>query len=169
MAPRLGNQVRVEAWALDGALKKYVDSATVLHAGPDVTIIHVDSGHVGRAPDGEVLWRSSQQLDYHFWPGKEYNLLRFYNAEGEWAGDYYNVGSPFETRQGAVGYADLELDVFLPPGEEARLLDEDELEAAPYSPALKAHVREVGAWLMAVAGTDQAPGGRAPDRRKSGI
>lgn len=161
MALRPGDAVRVEAWSLDGHIKKYVD-ATVVDAGPELVKLWAEPGHQGCAADGGVIWTSPSALEYYFWPGKEYNLFRFYNADGTWSGDYYNVGLPPAARDGAIAYVDLELDVYLPAGEPARLLDDDELEAAPYPPDLKEHVRRTGAWLLGVAGTDDAPGGRPP-------
>jgi 5'-nucleotidase len=171
MALRPGDPVRVEAWSLDGHIKKRME-AHVLHAGADLVKLRAEAGHNICAEDGRVLWTAQIAVEYYFWPGREYNLFRFYSADGSWAGDYYNLATPIAARDGVIAYADLELDVYLPSGEPARLLDEDELDAAPYPPELKVRIRRIGEWLLTVAGTDDAPGGRPPVipiHQKSGV
>jgi protein associated with RNAse G/E len=171
MALQPGDPVRVEAWSLDGHIKKRME-AHVLHAGADLVKLRAEAGHNICAEDGRVLWTAQIAAEYYFWPGRDYNLFRFYSADGSWAGDYYNLATPIAARDGVITYADLELDVYLPLGEPARLLDDDELEAAPYPPELKARIRRVGDWLLTVAGSDDAPGGCPPNDRthqKSGV
>jgi hypothetical protein len=164
--------VKVGIFAICRHAGAFLAQLGLSHAGADLVKLRAEAGHNICAEDGRVLWTAQIAAEYYFWPGRDYNLFRFYSADGSWAGDYYNLATPIAARDGVITYADLELDVYLPLGEPARLLDDDELEAAPYPPELKARIRRVGDWLLTVAGSDDAPGGCPPNDRthqKSGV
>ncbi|HEY3367511.1 MAG TPA: DUF402 domain-containing protein [Symbiobacteriaceae bacterium] len=154
-----GEPMRVEAYGIDGRLRKFVH-ATLISSGPEEVVLRagppyrVEPGQ----PDGKPL-DIPYAIDYHFWPGRPYNLFRFFDRDGDWVADYYNVAMPFASRPGALIYADLELDVHFEAGKPPQLLDEDDLEAADYPPELTARVRQVAESLLALGESDLRPGG----------
>lgn len=154
-----GEPVRVESYDLEGRLRKYVD-ATLVSAGPDAVALRAGPPYrVEPGDEGGKVLHIPYAVDYHFWPGRQYNLFRLFNGDGDWAVDYYNVAMPFAARPGCITYVDLELDVSFEAGKAPVLLDEDELEAAGYKPELKARIRQVAESLMAVSESGLRPGG----------
>jgi predicted RNA-binding protein associated with RNAse of E/G family len=62
--------------------------------------------------------------------GKPYIITKFLNAEGELVGVYCDVSRPVERVGDAFTFDDMYLDVWMVPGQEPVILDEDELQEA---------------------------------------
>ncbi|MGE5675270.1 MAG: DUF402 domain-containing protein [Mycobacterium leprae] len=154
-----GQPVRVESCTIDGQVRNYVN-ASVVSVGPEEVVLRAGPGYrfhgvIAGKPTGD----SPLAVDFHFWPGRPYNLLRFFDAEGRWRYDYYNIAMPFATYAGTLAYVDLELDVRFPADAPAYIEDEDELETAAYTPELKAQIRAIAASLLTMGLEDRLPGG----------
>lgn len=147
LAFRPGETVRVAVYDLDGQSKKWWD-VTVESVSPGEIVCYVPGGVMVRDHVRGTEWLNKYATRYWFWPGREYNLFRFYRPDGSEVGSYYNVTLPHAARAGEIAYVDLELDVWHEVGEAPKLLDEDELEAAPYPPEVKARVRQVGKEIL---------------------
>lgn len=62
--------------------------------------------------------------------GKPYIITKFLNAEGELVGVYCDVSRPVKRVGDEFTFDDMYLDVWMVPGQEPVILDEDELEEA---------------------------------------
>lgn len=62
--------------------------------------------------------------------GKPYIITKFLNTEGELAGIYCDISRPVERVGDAFTFDDMYLDVWMAPGQEPVILDEDELQEA---------------------------------------
>lgn len=62
--------------------------------------------------------------------GKPYIITKFLNAEGELAGVYCDISRPVERVGDEFTFDDMYLDVWMTPGQEPVMLDEDELKEA---------------------------------------
>lgn len=65
--------------------------------------------------------------------GKPYIITKFLNAEGELAGVYCDISRPVEREEDGFTFDDMYLDVWMVPGQEPVILDEDELKEAVQS------------------------------------
>jgi len=64
------------------------------------------------------------------WTGTWYLVHEYISQEGNLIGVYGNVNTPPEVGSGRIKYFDLYIDVVKKPGEEARIIDREELEEA---------------------------------------
>jgi predicted RNA-binding protein associated with RNAse of E/G family len=79
---------------------------------------------------GKPALEAGSRVVWFTFPGCWYDIGRFHLADGSFTGVYGNVLTPPRIL-GSVWYTtDLFLDIWLPPGGAAALLDEDELEEA---------------------------------------
>lgn len=62
--------------------------------------------------------------------GKPYIITKFFDEKGELVGVYCDVSRPVKRVEGGFAFDDLYLDVWMVPGREPIILDEDELKAA---------------------------------------
>jgi protein associated with RNAse G/E len=65
-----------------------------------------------------------------YWLDKFYNLLEVINTDGLLTQIYVNVASPPQFIDNGFNFIDHELDVSMPVGQPARIVDEDEFEVA---------------------------------------
>ncbi len=79
-------------------------------------------------PDGLTLGAGSILVWYLF-PGRPYEIGAFHRPSGELVGHYVNVIVPVSTSGDRWVIQDLFLDIWIPPGDPPRVLDEEELEA----------------------------------------
>lgn len=104
---------------------------------------------------GVVLW--------YLFPGRQYEVAAVHDAGGAILGYYTNFLRPPEVGPETWDLTDLFLDVWQAPGEEARLLDEDELEQAVATGAIGGdEAREVRSEAEAVLRAARA--GRWPPK-----
>lgn len=62
--------------------------------------------------------------------GRPYIVTKFFDEKGELVGVYCDISRPVKRVEGGFTFDDLYLDVWMVPGQEPVILDEDELEAA---------------------------------------
>ncbi len=78
-----------------------------------------------------------------FYDDRWYNIFRLEDKDsGALKGFYCNLTRPAQIAEDHVKADDLALDVFVKPGGEWLLLDEDEYDALPLSEADRAHVQQ---------------------------
>lgn len=66
----------------------------------------------------------------YYWHNKFFNLIEVINADGSNHEVYINVASPLISAGDELHFTDHELDVVKFPGQPARIIDQDEFEAA---------------------------------------
>ena len=115
---------------------------------------------VNDARDG--LWKSPWHIRTYYWLNRPYNLLEIYDPAGLLEQIYVNVASLPVLENNALVFTDYELDVSLPIGQPARVVDEDEFATAitnyGYSPEFQAHCRQVAAVALQLAQNWRAKG-----------
>ncbi len=80
---------------------------------------------------GRVVLERGSDVVWFTFPGRWHDIGRFHRADGTFTGIYANILTPVVRPEPGVWHTtDLFLDVWLPPDEEPRLLDEDEFEEA---------------------------------------
>jgi predicted RNA-binding protein associated with RNAse of E/G family len=126
---------------------------TLLDAAPLARPLTID-GRVALAPGAPAIWFT--------FAGAWHDIGRFHDADHRFTGLYANVLTPVAGFDGrAWRTTDLFLDVWLPAGEaRARLLDEDELNAAVANgldPTFAARARAEGDSLLARAAAGTWP------------
>jgi predicted RNA-binding protein associated with RNAse of E/G family len=96
--------------------------------------------------DREILLEAGARAVWLTFPGASHDIGRFHLRDGTFTGYYGNILTPVEMTPPRGGEphvwhtTDLFLDVWLPAGGEAALLDEDELEAALAEGHIDAHL-----------------------------
>jgi predicted RNA-binding protein associated with RNAse of E/G family len=80
--------------------------------------------------DGSVVLEHGSDVVWFTFPGLWHDVGRFHRADGTFTGIYANILTPPEMSDSDWRTTDLYLDVWLPPGGEPRLLDEDEMDEA---------------------------------------
>ena len=81
--------------------------------------------------DGEIALETGSPVIWFTFPGMWHDIGRFYRADGTFCGYYANILTPpvFE-EPGVWRTTDLFLDVWLPPGDTASVLDRDQFDEA---------------------------------------
>ena len=80
--------------------------------------------------DGRVMLEDGSLALWFTFPGAWHDIGLFHRADGSFTGLYANVLTPPEIEGNVWRTTDLFLDVWWPVGDEAQLLDEDELDEA---------------------------------------
>lgn len=103
----------------------------MLHDGPKcrVTLLPV-SAELAPLEIGDITLATGAAVLWFLFPGKAWEVAAAYEADGALAGYYTNFIRPPRIEPGRWHITDLFLDVWQPAGGAARLLDDDELEAA---------------------------------------
>lgn len=79
---------------------------------------------------GYVVFRRGDRMTEWFYSDRWYNVFRLEDVDdGRLKGWYCNIGRPARLGENVVAYDDLALDVFVSPGGEVLVLDEDEFDA----------------------------------------
>jgi len=117
--------------------------------------------------DGSTTLGPGSMLVWYLFPGEGHEIGAFYDRNNRFQGHYINLIRPPSFGGSRWVVEDLYLDVWVPAEGRARLLDEDELEAAveggEISVAEAEDVRDRAAQLLAAAGSRHWP--PAPLRR----
>lgn len=121
--------VQIVYTRLPGDVRRYTQE--LLYDGPACKITLMRHGldasplRIGEAelePGGAVMW--------FVFPGRAYEIASVYDRNGGFLGHYTNLIRAPNLETGVWSLTDLFLDIWQPPDRTARLLDEDELEAA---------------------------------------
>jgi predicted RNA-binding protein associated with RNAse of E/G family len=80
--------------------------------------------------DGRVMLERDSVVVWFTFPGLWHDIGRFHRADGTFSGLYANVLTPVEIEGRVWNTTDLYLDVWWPPDDEIRVLDQDELDEA---------------------------------------
>ena len=110
-------------------------------------------GQLVRTPRG--AWRNTLNVRSHYWFERPFSLLECYDAAGQLREIYVNVATPARLRAGTLEYVDYELDVSKLTGEPARIVDEDEFDAAVRK---RRYSAETQRWARAAAREDHRQG-----------
>lgn len=110
---------------------------------------------------GNVAMEHGSLALWFTFPGAWHDIGRFHRGDGTFTGFYANILTP-PHMEGAVWHTtDLFLDLWLPPGGEALILDEDELDDAlrkgDVEPGLAGRAREEAARLHGLAVSGRWP------------
>jgi hypothetical protein len=126
---------------------EFDDDDHVILAGPFSGPVALDLGYVRFEPDDHFV--------EHFWRSRWYTVADVSDPVRGRKGWYCDVTRPAEVAAGAVTSVDLDLDVWVPAGEGAVLvLDEDEFDASGLSdsdPVAAAQARRALQELLAAA------------------
>ncbi len=159
MLPRVGDSVTCRAYKSDTTNYRWWQ-ATVEAVGGNEIVTFAAPPRVVCQPSGD--WHSRTYARQFFWLDKPCNLIEFYSEDSLLIDIYLNVSSPVLIKNNELHYIDFELDVACRPGEEPRILDEDEFaEAAEtfgYSTQFQAHCYEVTREAVELARTWQPRG-----------
>jgi protein associated with RNAse G/E len=154
-----GERVQVRAYKADGRCYRWW-YATVEAAGADELVLVTPAGH--RVEDVSGGWFSRYSIRAYYWPRRWYSLMEVYLPDGKLVEIYININSPVEIEEGQVRFTDYELDVSREPPDPARIVDEDEFQAAAarygYSEALQQACYRVAGEALEVASRWQARG-----------
>jgi protein associated with RNAse G/E len=147
-----GDIITVRALHADGECYRWWQ--TPVESIRNDCIITLNSGpHIIHHTQGNSL--SHLTVRSFYWLDKPYNLLEVYSAAGVWQEIYVNVASIPTIDREALTFTDHELDVSLIPGQAARIVDQDEFEAAiaryGYSTEFQAHCWRVAEEACALA------------------
>src|SRR4051794_18785174 len=106
-----------------------------------------------------VLERGDLFLEWYYFD-RWYNVFQVYGHDGQLKGWYCNIGMPPVWQDGALGYVDLALDVFVHPDGQHLVLDEDEfaeLKRDTLRPEDAAQAEQGLADLLALIAADGLP------------
>lgn len=108
--------------------------------------------------DGYFVWQRGDSFIEWYYTNRWYNVFQIFDrADGHLRGWYCNITRPALFEPGAVLWDDLELDVFIWPGGELLLLDEDAYRALPLTPSERASAEAALADIRAHAAAGEAP------------
>lgn len=108
--------------------------------------------------DGYFVWQRGDSFIEWYYANRWYNVFQIFDrADGHLRGWYCNITRPALFEPGAVLWDDLELDVFIWPGGELLLLDEDAYRALPLTPSERASTEAALADIRARAAAGEAP------------
>lgn len=125
---KIGDKIQVKAYRSDGQCYRWW-SATVTTLKKDLICVITPAGHyVSEINDG---WTSKYAIRAFYWFDRPYNLLEVYEPNGELNEIYVHITNLPKIEMSQLHYTDYELDVVLQPGQQPRIVDEDEfIEAA---------------------------------------
>jgi protein associated with RNAse G/E len=113
---------------------------------------------------GYAVFEPGDCFTEHFYADCWYNVFEIRAADGRLKGWYCNVTRPACISDSGIAWEDLALDLWVAPGGEMQVLDEDEFAALPLTPAERQAAREALAELQALV----ARGAPPFDRRDGG-
>lgn len=123
----LGHTLTIQAQRASGEPYRWWQGQ-VAQVTPDWVVVHQPIGTVVHSATGG--WQNLYAIWNIFWFDHPYNLLEVYTPDGELLELYIHIASPPRLSDGQLVYVDYELDVVRAPGDEPRVVDVDEFEAA---------------------------------------
>jgi len=117
---------------------------------------------------GFVLLEPGDLWTEYFYADRWYNVFEIRGADGRLKGWYCNVTRPAHIRADEVVAEDLALDLWVTPGGEMQVLDEDEFAALPLTPAEREAARDALAKLQRMAARGEPPFDRRGSKRDGG-
>jgi hypothetical protein len=98
---------------------------------------------------GEIILRRGDRFVETYYMDRWYNIFEIHErASGQIKGWYCNIGYPAEIQEAQISYRDLALDLLVYPDGGQLVLDEDEFNALPLSPAVRTAARQALAELQ---------------------
>ena len=126
--PKAGQQITVRAFKADGTCYRYWQSQVVA-ATDELIQTESEPGH--EIWDIKGAWIGRYAIRTFYWLARPYSLLEITVPEtGQLNEIYVNIGSPPRFKDGELHFTDYELDVVRLPGQNAKLVDEDEFAEA---------------------------------------
>jgi predicted RNA-binding protein associated with RNAse of E/G family len=150
-----GERVRIHYQRLPDD-EQVFDQRVVL-ARPDVIVTVTDPLDLAEPmrTGGRIMLEPGSRAVWFTFPGEWHDLGRFHRADGTFTGYYANILTPPRIEGGVWHTTDLFLDVWIPEGGGATLLDEDEMADAlglgHIDPDTAARAREEADRLLADA------------------
>ncbi|MEZ4735326.1 MAG: GrpB family protein [Caldilineaceae bacterium] len=142
-ALRVGDVVRVRAFKTDGQWYRWW-MTTVEQVTPECIITLSPPNNATHTPTGQ--WHFKLAIRSYYWFDRPCNLLEVLEGDGTLAEVYINIGSPIVQKGAELQFVDHELDVLKRAGQPARIVDEDEFNAAAlqygYSAGFQAYCRQ---------------------------
>ena len=105
----------------------------LIHQDPEVVVTFLDRTPLSRPSvvDGRVILEDGSPVVWFTFPGVWHDIGRFHRADGTFTGFYANILTPVRfLDDDAWETTDLYLDVWLEPGRDPVILDEDEFSEA---------------------------------------
>lgn len=107
---------------------------------------------------GYTTFETGDHFAERYFADRWYNILEIRGTtSGALKGWYCNVTAPAIIEDASVTYRDLYLDVWVDPQGGARILDEDEFDAAPLDDETRRHARDGLRLLLAAIARRQPP------------
>ena len=135
--------MRVTALRADRTPYRWWD-ALVEAASADHVVTYAPPGHRVHQADG-TGWASRCHIRAHYWTDRWNNLLEVYEPDGQPLELYVHIASPARLGAEGIVFEDYELDVVMPFGQPAEVVDEDDFAAAipryGYTAAFQARCR----------------------------
>lgn len=122
-----GETIWVRAFKHDGHCYRWW-STTVESADGKCIVTRCAPGRVVYQP--EKNWRGQFHVRTYYWFDRPYIVLELYREDNTLVELYAHVNSLPRWVDGELHYKDYELDAVLEPGEEPRVIDQDEFEEA---------------------------------------
>lgn len=133
-----GTDIWVRAFKSDGHCYRWWD-ATIESVDARCVVTFSPPGGWVHQPDRR--WQRDVHIRAYYWFERPYILLELYTPRETLVELYAHINSPPRWVDGELHYTDYELDVAWRPGQEPRIIDEDEFEEAihryGYSPAFQ--------------------------------
>jgi predicted RNA-binding protein associated with RNAse of E/G family len=109
---------------------------------------------------GFVVLEPGDRWTEHFYNDRWYNIFEICASDGRLKGWYCNITRPARISAAEVAAEDLALDLWVGPGGEMRVLDEDEFAALELSPGEREAAQRALTELQAMAAQGMGPFGR---------
>lgn len=126
-----------------------------------VTLVETMDFDLPMRISNEVALEQGSSVVWFTFPNAWHDIGRFHRADGAFTGFYANVITPVDLSDDVWHTTDLYLDVWLAPGREAQLLDEEEFDEAVGRGLIDAdtatRAREEAAHLLEAAKNGQWP------------
>lgn len=114
---------------------------------------------------GFVVLEPDDWWTEYFYADRWYNIFEIHAEDGRLKGWYCNVTRPARIDADEVAAEDLALDLWVTPGGEMRVLDEDEFAALPLADEERETAREALAELKAMVAQECSPFGDERSRK----
>lgn len=126
-AVRTGGVIEIRARKADGTCYRWWHAVVESSDAEGVVTLNRAGDRVNGPAGGWAMKHASRTT---YWFSRPYNLAEVYQPDGSLKQIYIHIASPAELRDGTLIYVDHELDVVKRPGEELRIVDEDEFDQA---------------------------------------